>query len=168
MRKAQAILSIILSLALAGCAPRAASQATGMATGEKVVAPATIERSAAPEEESPAIGKTPEEKQEQPLAGEKTSLPMEGLPQAVRAAMERLSQTLNTPVGEIGVVIYEQVQWRNGCLGFANPNEMCIDVITPGWQVILDAGGIQYEFHTNDHGDQMRYREGPRAPAGSR
>ncbi len=50
---------------------------------------------------------------------------------------------------DIRVVSVGQVDWPNGCLGIQKPGIMCTDVIVPGYQVILEVNGKQYEVRTD-------------------
>jgi hypothetical protein len=59
----------------------------------------------------------------------------------------------------VQVVSYEQEQWPDSCLGLAEPGEMCLQVITPGWSILLDAGGKRYEIHTDETGSRLRMKE---------
>ena len=52
--------------------------------------------------------------------------------------------------------VSKQVDWPDGCLGVQTPGVMCTMVITPGYRVILEADGKQYEYHTNASGDVVR------------
>ncbi len=54
------------------------------------------------------------------------------------------------------MVSVEAVDWPDGCLGVQTPGVMCTMVITPGYRVILEADGKQYEYHTNASGDVVR------------
>jgi hypothetical protein len=78
-------------------------------------------------------------------------LPM-GLTPAVSAAITALSGTLNLPPGQIAVVSTEAVEWPDGCLGVQKLGVMCTQAIVPGYKIILEAKGEQYEFHTDEDG----------------
>jgi hypothetical protein len=54
----------------------------------------------------------------------------------------------------------EAMEWRNSCLGCAEPEEMCLTVITPGYRVVLQAGDAVYEVHTNQDGSSARLCDG--------
>jgi hypothetical protein len=81
-------------------------------------------------------------------------------PAAVMAAQRHLADALGIQRQEITVESFEHVQWRNGCLELAEPDEMCIQVITPGWRIVLNAQGEQYVLHTNETGTQIRAQGG--------
>lgn len=77
-------------------------------------------------------------------------------PQAALAARKMLMEQLKVDVDLIGLVSAEQVDWPDGCLGIQTPGVMCIQVISPGYKVILSANGVEYEFHTNETGEVVR------------
>ncbi len=77
-------------------------------------------------------------------------------PPAVLAARQFLADQLSTSVDAIQVVEVTPVEWPDSCLGAANPDEMCMQVITPGYRVILLVGTVQYPLHTNADGSAVR------------
>ena len=84
-----------------------------------------------------------------------TGIPASEAPQAVLNAQQDLAQQLNIPVDKITIVSVEEVEWPDGCLGVYIEGIMCIQVITPGYKVILEANGELYEYHTNENGSQV-------------
>lgn len=77
------------------------------------------------------------------------------LPPAVKAARQSLIQQQRVLPEVVRVIRSEPVQWRDGCLGVERPGMMCTQVITPGYRVILEADGKQYEYHTNESGSTV-------------
>ncbi len=77
-------------------------------------------------------------------------------PEVVAVVIDRLRSRLGVASAEIGLVSAEQEQWPDGCLGAAEPGEMCTQAIVEGYRVILEAGGQKYEFHTNMDGSLVR------------
>ncbi len=67
-----------------------------------------------------------------------------------------LADQLGLSPDEITVVSAEPAEFSDGCLGLGGPAEMCAQVITPGWIVMLSAGGQPYEAHTDATGVQVR------------
>ena len=49
----------------------------------------------------------------------------------------------------------EAVEWPDGCLGVQKIGVMCTQAIVPGYKIILEANGEQYEFHTDANGSQV-------------
>ncbi len=68
---------------------------------------------------------------------------------AEQAAVASLSQTLGLPADQIKVVSSEAVTWPNGCMGVQRIGVMCTMNIVPGYRIVLEARGKQYEVHTN-------------------
>ena len=89
-----------------------------------------------------------------PLNPSTSSAP--GKDAAVANSRNDLAQRLNVDPSVITLVSVEQVDWPDGCLGVHAPGIMCTMVITPGYRVILEANGKQYEYHTNERGDVVR------------
>jgi len=77
-------------------------------------------------------------------------------PEAVDAAKTALSQEIGIAVEEIETVSYGRVDWPNACLGLERSGEACAQVITPGWEVVLRAGGEEYAYRTDTTGDIVR------------
>jgi hypothetical protein len=77
---------------------------------------------------------------------------------AVLNTMQDLSQKYNIPVDQITIVSVESAEWPNSCLGIANINEVCAQMITPGWSIILNAQGNHYEYHTDLTGENIRQK----------
>jgi hypothetical protein len=77
-------------------------------------------------------------------------------PAAALNSRADLAQRLQVDPDTIKLVSVEAVDWPDGCLGVQTPGVMCIMVITPGYRVILEANGKQYEYHTNETGDVVR------------
>jgi hypothetical protein len=88
-----------------------------------------------------------------------TSIPANGTP-AQRAAVTSLSETLSIPPEEIKVVSTEAVTWPDGCLGIVRMGMMCTQAEVPGFKLILEANGKEYEFHTNEDGSVVLLAEG--------
>jgi hypothetical protein len=80
-------------------------------------------------------------------------------PYAVVAAEQLLSEELGVPVEEIDYILHEREDWPDACLGLAGADEMCAQVITPGWRVVLSAGGQEYVFRADQNGEVVRREE---------
>ncbi len=78
---------------------------------------------------------------------------------AVAAAIEILARDLGVPEDRVILVDVQPADWPDSCLGSAGPGEMCADVITPGYRVLLRVGVSDYEFHTNSDGTSVRQAE---------
>ena len=77
-------------------------------------------------------------------------------PQAALAARAALVQKLGVDPDTIVLVSAEQVDWPDACLGIQKPGIACAQIISPGYKVILEAEGRQYEYHTDLTGDNVQ------------
>ena len=93
-------------------------------------------------------GATPEE-----------STPLGLQPDVAAAAKEVVSEASGVPTEEIEIVRANQVEWTDTCLELGGPDEFCGQALTPGWRVILEAGGQEYEVHTDLGADTVRLKE---------
>lgn len=85
-----------------------------------------------------------------------------GLPADIAAA---LAAELGVPAAEMTVVSAEPVEWNDACLGVTGPDEMCAQVITPGYRVVVEAGGEQHTYHTDSSGSSLRLAPAQQAAA---
>jgi hypothetical protein len=83
-----------------------------------------------------------------------THIPVD-IPPAQLKAVEALAQALGVDPGEVKILSSEAVDWPDGCLGAARPGMMCTQMIVPGFRILLEAGGVQYEYRTNQDGSQV-------------
>jgi len=72
------------------------------------------------------------------------------VPDAIVAPVKSaLAAASGVALSDISVVSTQIVEWPDGCLGSATPGIACAQIVTPGYLVVLQAGGKQYEYHTN-------------------
>ncbi len=83
-----------------------------------------------------------------------THIPVD-IPPAQRAAVQALAAALGVSVDQIKLVSIDAVEWPDGCLGVQRLGVLCIQVITPGFRIVLEANGKQYEYHTNADGSVL-------------
>ena len=74
--------------------------------------------------------------------------------QVVRLAVEDLAKRLDLSPDEIRLSSVEAVNWPNASLGCPQPGMMYVQVITPGYRIVLEAEGETYAYHT-DTGDHI-------------
>lgn len=72
------------------------------------------------------------------------------------ASQQALANSLGVAVPDIKVVSSAAVEWPDACLGVAQPGIVCASVVTPGFIVVLEAQGRQYEYHTNADASVVR------------
>lgn len=77
---------------------------------------------------------------------------MEAIPgseEALAAALADLSEKSGIAAGEITLVSMEEVEWNDASLGCPQEGFMYAQVITPGYLIVLEAQGEEYEYHTD-------------------
>ena len=82
--------------------------------------------------------------------------PVTGFEAIVEAAVKFAAAELGVDAAAIQVVSVEEATWRNSCLGVDRLNEMCMDVITPGFRVVLSVDGQEIAVHTNQDASALR------------
>ena len=59
------------------------------------------------------------------------------------------------------VVVAEARDWPNGGLGCPEAGMMYTDVITPGYRVVIEAGGTEYDYRASTRSSDVRWCENP-------
>jgi heat shock protein HslJ len=77
-------------------------------------------------------------------------------PDAAAEAERRLAQALGVTPNQVRLVSAQQAEWQDSCLGLGQPNEVCAQVITPGWRLMFEVGGEQHEVRTDETGANVR------------
>lgn len=67
----------------------------------------------------------------------------------IEKAVKDITQRTGLAASAVQVVEVEAVDWPNSCLGCAKDGEMCLEVITPGYRLVLQTDGHTFEYHTN-------------------
>ncbi len=70
------------------------------------------------------------------------------------AAVAYLATELNVPPDRVLVLSIEPVNWPDASLGCPQPGMMYAQVISPGYRIVLEAGGEQYDLHTDQTGQK--------------
>jgi len=93
-----------------------------------------------------------------PLGGGSGEVPAE----KIAAALADLAQRSGVNAAQMTVVRAEAVEWRDGSLGCPRPDMVYPQVITPGYRLVLSAGGREYAYHASERGEFF-YCENPAA-----
>jgi len=75
---------------------------------------------------------------------------------AVEAARQDLAQRLNMPVKTLRLASAQAKTWQDGCLGLATHEEVCIQVLVPGWRLEFTDGQTTWVYRTNQTGTLLR------------
>lgn len=74
---------------------------------------------------------------------------------ALSAAATYLAAELGIPSQEVAMLSSEPVEWPDASLGCPQPGMGHAQVVTPGYRFILQAGGREYELHTDQTGQSV-------------
>lgn len=72
---------------------------------------------------------------------------------ALSAVVEDAANLLRVPVEEIAVEYLESKEWPDSCLGLPNQDDICADVATPGYLVVIGDG---FSYRTDTQGAVRR------------
>ena len=78
---------------------------------------------------------------------------------AIEAAKQRVAQDIGVSEDEVSVVSFVLTEWQDSCLGVKLPDEICGEMIVPGYKVNMAANGKFYEAHTNADGSIVYWFE---------
>lgn len=75
---------------------------------------------------------------------------------ALAAAANDLARQLGLEPATITVISAEAEAWSDSCLGLGLANESCLQAITPGFRITLQAGAQTYLYRSDDSGQILR------------
>ena len=80
------------------------------------------------------------------------------VPDAVAAVRTRVAQEQGVDEGLVIIMTAYERDWSDACLGLAAQDEMCAQVITPGFEVTaqVSTDGSQFSYRTNADGSVLR------------
>lgn len=70
--------------------------------------------------------------------------------------IKQLALNLGLQESDISIASSEEIEFADACLGVAMPDMMCAQMVTPGHIIVLEAKGVQYEYHTSADGSQVQ------------
>ena len=73
--------------------------------------------------------------------------------EAIAAALTDAETRFGVDASEIVVESSAFQVWSNACLDAATDGEACAEIITPGFVIVIDVDGTQYEYHTDLNGN---------------
>jgi len=87
---------------------------------------------------------------------------MTELPAALTATLVSfLSQETGIPPTEITLQQAEALTWNDSCLGISQPDEMCAQVITPGYRATFNTSRGRFTIHSDRSGRSHRLAQSP-------
>ncbi len=80
-------------------------------------------------------------------------LPQTFVSPLVQAVVDALASQLGVEPDAVTVASVQSVTWNDSSLGCPQPGMMYLQVLTPGYLVILEADGNTYEYHLSEQGN---------------
>lgn|SRR5215207_2916378 len=97
---------------------------------------------------------------EAPVDEAETAVPTDeveqGLDPLEDAVIKQLGANLTLKQSEILVVRNEVTEFKDACMGVVMEGVECAEVVTEGRTIVLEAKGIEYEYHTSADGDRIQ------------
>ncbi|MBH8554042.1 hypothetical protein I8751_17045 [Nostocaceae cyanobacterium CENA357] len=88
------------------------------------------------------------------------------LPRPVANAVLRdLARRERVSTKELKITDHSRQTWRNGCLELPQPDELCTQVLVPGWRVVVSNNQRTWVYHTNNNGRFLRLAKTQQAPS---
>ena len=72
-----------------------------------------------------------------------------GLQDLITNVKADLAGRLSVPVEEITLIEFSEVEWSDSSMDCPEPGMSYLQVITPGYRIILQANDNSYEYHSN-------------------
>lgn len=73
------------------------------------------------------------------------------------AVVQILAANLGLDEDEISVKSSAEAEFRDACMEVVVFSDIsCAQVVTPGWIVVLEANGVEYQYHTSPDGDLIQ------------
>jgi hypothetical protein len=66
--------------------------------------------------------------------------------------IEDAANRQSVAIATVTVLSGQPVDWSDGSLGCPEPGKSYVQVLTPGYLVMIDAGGVTLEYHLNQQG----------------
>jgi hypothetical protein len=131
------------TLALAGVLALAAAACTGGGGASPSAAPASPPASPAPGDGASGepIGDVP--------------------PAVIDNAKADAAGRAGVDPAEVTVVVAEAHDWPNGALGCPEPDMLYTEVITPGYRVVVEAGGTEFDYRASTRSSDVQWCENP-------
>ncbi len=82
----------------------------------------------------------------------------EPFPPAVPAAIRALAEANGEDPSLVEVLSYSFVEWSDGCLEYPQPDEDCTQALTPGWRILVQLGDQEFDIHSDEMGEEIRWR----------
>lgn len=148
------VAGVLLAITAAACTGGAAPTPAASPTGAPPASEPATQPTTAPATQ-PAPDPTKEITPVDP-----TTLPGEGVPPAIIAqAVNDAATQAGVDPSVVTVVSADSVTWPNGAAGCPKMGFLYTDVLTPGYRVVVEAGGTTYDYRGSVKGGSVSWCE---------
>ncbi len=85
-----------------------------------------------------------------PIREERTPMSQESLSAEIQqAVLKEVGQQQNVSPDQLQITKSEAADWPDACLGLAGPDEMCAQMITPGWALSVTDGQQTWQYRSD-------------------
>lgn len=78
------------------------------------------------------------------------------LPKAVAAVKSSAAKDAGIPEDQVLILTALEKEWSDSCLGLGGIAESCAQVITPGWEVVIQIKGQEVTYRSDAEGLSIR------------
>jgi hypothetical protein len=104
---------------------------------------------AIPFAETPVIVTSPTEGETKPMTSFSPTPADPSLQNLIEKAKQELAHRLSISMAQINLVEMTEVEWSDSSLGCPQPGMDYLQVITPGYLILLEVNAQTYEYHSN-------------------
>jgi hypothetical protein len=164
-RTGTGILVAAIALGAAACTAGGAATASPVAPPTATVAPTTVATPVPGTNAVPDITPKPGVSRVPGLPGSPDPGEGEGVPpDVIQAAVDDAATRAGVGASEVTVVSAASMTWPNGALGCPKRGVMYTQALTPGYRVVVEAGGTRYDYRASQAGGDVRWCENPPGP----
>jgi hypothetical protein len=77
-------------------------------------------------------------------------------PDVALSVQNEVSRVLGVTMESVNIEQVEKMDWPNSCLGLPQGDEVCAEVITPGWLLTFNLNDQAYRFRVDQTGTIIR------------
>ncbi|MEA5594709.1 hypothetical protein [Rivularia sp. UHCC 0363] len=75
------------------------------------------------------------------------------------AVLSDASKRVSKSIAELRITQAEKQSWGDSCLGLAQADKLCAQVIVPGWKVVVTDGKNELVYRTDEKGKQVKLED---------
>ena len=77
-------------------------------------------------------------------------------PDVALNVQNKVSEALGVAAENVQITNVEKMDWPNSCLGLPQGNEVCSEVVTPGWLLTFKINDQEYKYRVDSTGTVVR------------